>query len=80
MVQLWLGLFPVSLIFVPIPLPVFMAKKVNLAKVKHFIAQAATAFAGSPCQASVKKETRGSNLSLRVSVSSSQDFSQAFSF
>ena len=66
--------------FCPHSPPLFMAKKVNLAKVKHFIAQAAAAFAGSPCQASVKKETWGSNLSLHVSVSSSQDFSQAFSF
>ena len=66
--------------FCPHSPPLFMAKKVNLAKVKHFIAQAAAAFAGSPCQSSVKKETWGSNLSLHVSVSSSQDFSQAFSF
>ena len=50
-----------------------MAKKVNLAKVKHFIAQAAAALA-SPCQAFVAERGKGeTTFSLRVCVSSSQD-------
>lgn len=39
-----------------------MAKDVNLAKVKHFVTQAAAILAESLCQASVAKRDKGKQL------------------
>lgn len=60
--QLWLALFPVSLILLPPAPPFFMAKEVNLAKVKHFIMQAAAALVESLCQAFVADRDKAKQL------------------